>query len=69
MKHSEVIRRHHNFGEWTERQKVTTSTVACLNAIALAAPAKVKSCMQPQYIGTPEAEFYSHHIIILGVKR
>ena len=69
VNHCEVIQRHHNFSEWTERQKVTASTVACLKAMALSAPPEVKSCMQPQYFGTAQAEFYSHHIIILGQKR
>ena len=68
VQHCEVISRRHNFKDWTERQKVTASTAACLNAMLLLAPEQIISCMRPQNIGTVEAEFYSHHIIILGKK-
>ena len=69
VKHSEIISRHHNFMEWTERQKVTANTIDCLNAMALSAPDKVIACLQPHNIGTEDAEFYSQHIIIIGQKQ
>lgn len=67
--HVEKIRRHHLFLQWAERQKVTPSTIDSLIALALSAPPEVQSWMQPRFMGTPEAEFYSDHIIILGKKR
>lgn len=65
---SEKIRRDHHFKQWTERQQVSPSTIESLNALLLSAPADVKACMQPVKIGTEEAVFTSHHLIILGKK-
>ena len=67
--HIEKIRRHHAFAQWTGRQGVTPSTIECLIALALSAPPAVQSWMQPRFMGTPEAEFYSDHVIIVGTKR
>ena len=67
--HAEQMVKRHGFVAWAERQDCTPEVTDQLVARLRHAPAPVAAWMQPQDVGTPQASFINHHIIIAGHKR
>ena len=58
----------HNIISWAKRQNCTDETIERLQIMLHRAPQKVLDWMQPQHIGTPQAQYTDHHIIVRGQK-
>lgn len=66
--HTEHLTKQHHFVDWAERQGCTPGTIGKLVQMLEAAPPIAAAWMQADHIGTPEATFVNHHLIIAGRK-
>jgi hypothetical protein len=66
--HTEQVVKQHNFVKWAERQDCTPEVTAQLIAQLLDAPPLVAAWMQPRDVGTSQATFVNHHILIAGCR-
>jgi ubiquinone/menaquinone biosynthesis C-methylase UbiE len=64
--HTEQIVKQHKFLPWAERQDCSADVIAHLAAMLQRAPEAAAAWMQPTDIGTPQATFVNHHILIAG---
>ena len=67
--HVEQLTKQHEFIPWVERQDCPAEVAARLIALLQDAPAPVTAWMQPHSVGTPQATFINHHIVIAGCKK
>ena len=65
--HTEQIIKRHDFVTWTGRQGCTPETIKRLIVLLHQAP-PAAAWLQAECIGTPEASFANHHLIILGIR-
>ncbi len=68
VEHTEQLVKRHDFIEWAERQGCTPETIERLVVLLKQAPEAAAEWMDATCIGTSEATFVNHHIIILGCK-
>ena len=68
VKHTEEIIKRHTLLPWAERQGCTAETIHQLTLLLTEAPPIPAAWLAPQAIGTPEASFANHHILIKGQK-
>jgi ubiquinone/menaquinone biosynthesis C-methylase UbiE/catechol 2,3-dioxygenase-like lactoylglutathione lyase family enzyme len=68
VEHTEQLTKRHAFVDWAGRQGCDDATVARLTVLLARAPAPAGDWMQPHAVGTPEASFVNHHLIIAGRK-
>lgn len=66
--HQEEITKRHQLIPWAERQGNSPELIAELQGLLQAAPIAAGVWLESQAIGTDQASFVNHHIIILGVK-
>lgn len=64
----EQITKRHALGPWAERQGCSPETLIELARRLAEAPAAAAAWMQPLDLGSDEASFVNHHLIILGQK-
>ena len=68
IEHTEQLTKRHDLIDWAERQGCTPETIEQLMVLLKQAPEAAAAWMDATCIGTPEATFVNHHIIILGRK-
>ena len=68
VEHVEQIVKVHEFVPWAERQGCTPDVIQRLGILLKQAPQAAADWMQPRAVGTPEATFVNHHLIIAGRK-
>jgi len=68
VEHTEEIIKRHPLIPWAERQGCTADTNDQLKQLLVKAPTIAAEWLQAYHIGTPEATFVNHHIIISGRK-
>jgi len=66
--HSESLTKSHVFIPWAERQGCTPETITRLEVMLIQAPPIAKAWLNPACVGTSDATFNNHHIIISGQK-
>jgi ubiquinone/menaquinone biosynthesis C-methylase UbiE len=66
--HTEQIIKRHDLVHWSQMQGGGPVDVARLQVLLKVAPPLAAEWMQPQQVGTPQASFANHHLIILGRK-
>ena len=66
--HNEEIITVHQLLAWAKRQDNDAETIATLQTLLANAPKAVAQWMQGKNIGTEDASFVIHHVIVLGVK-
>jgi ubiquinone/menaquinone biosynthesis C-methylase UbiE len=64
--HMEQIVKQHEFLPWAERQDCSSDVIARLVMMLQQAPEAAAAWMQPTDIGTHQAAFVNHHILIAG---
>ncbi len=65
---AERVEKRLGFVDWVERQGCAPEVVARLIAMLREAPPSVVAWLDPRDVGTPQATFASHHLIIAGSK-
>jgi ubiquinone/menaquinone biosynthesis C-methylase UbiE len=65
---TEEITKRHILRIWAERQGCTPATLTKLVSMIQDAPPIVRDWLQVKNLGTPEASFVNHHIILSGRK-
>ncbi len=68
VEHSEQLLKRHPFLPWAARQDCSTEAISRLAHLLAEAPLPAADWMRPRDLGTPEASFVNHHILILGRK-
>jgi len=68
VEHSEEITKRHNLIRWVETQGHRPELVEELSQRLIDAPLKAADWLQARDVGTPEASFVNHHILILAKK-
>lgn len=68
VEHTEQLVKVHEFVPWAERQGCTPDVIQRLVILLKQAPPAATEWMQPRAVGTPEATFVNHHLIIAGRK-
>ena len=68
VEHAERVEKRLEFVDWVERQGCAPEVVARLVAMLRQATPAVAAWLDPQDVGTPQATFASHHLIIAGRK-
>jgi len=68
IEHTEQLVKRHEFVTWAERQGCTPETIEKLTVLLKQAPEIAAAWMDATAIGTPDATFVNHHIIIAGRK-
>lgn len=68
VEHTEQLTKQHEFIPWAERQGCSAEVMKRLEVMLIQAPPIAKEWMQARAIGTPEATFVNHHLIIAGRK-
>ena len=68
VEHTEQLTKQHEFIPWAERQGCSPDVIQRLEVLLAQAPPVAKAWMQGRAIGTPEATFINHHLIIKGSK-
>lgn len=68
VEHTEQLIKRHEFVAWVERQGCSPQVIERLLEMMRQAPKAVAEWMRPRAVGTPEATFVNHHIIIVGRK-
>jgi ubiquinone/menaquinone biosynthesis C-methylase UbiE len=68
IEHTEKIIKQHDFVAWTKIQECPPDVVERLVVMMRQAPPIAAEWMQPRCVGTPEATFVNHHLIIAGRK-
>ena len=66
--HTEKIVKRHDFISWAERQGCPPKVVTQLAQMLVDAPAIAADWLDAQNLGTTEASFVNHHILIKGEK-
>lgn len=66
--HHEQVTKRHPFRQWAERQGCSAEVIAELEARLEAAPHRAAEWLEAQALGSAEASFVNHHILILGRK-
>ena len=66
--HTEQLIKEHEFVPWTERQGCTPEVAKHLVEMLREMPPAAAQWMQPRAVGTPEATFINHHLIVAGRK-
>lgn len=68
VKHTEEIIKRHLFLPWAERQGCTAEVIAQLTKLLIDAPPIAAAWLDANDVGTLEASFVNHHILIFGIK-
>lgn len=68
VEHTEQIIKRHNFLDWAQRQGNTPELIAQLEGLLRDAPPLAADWLDAQHVGTAEATFVNHHLIIAGRK-
>ncbi|MBL7200700.1 MAG: class I SAM-dependent methyltransferase [Anaerolineae bacterium] len=68
VEHTEQLIKGHEFVSWTKRQGSTPEVVERLVEMLREMPPAAAEWMQPRAVGTPEATFINHHLIVAGRK-
>ncbi len=66
--HTEQLTKRHPFIQWAQRQNCSPKTITRLTVLLKQAPAPAAEWMEAHAIGTEDASFVNHHIIIKGHK-
>ncbi len=66
VEHIETFGKRHNFLSWTNAQNCPPNIVAQLESMLRVAPPSAAEWLQAKDVGTPQASFVNHHIIIAG---
>ena len=66
--HTEQIIKRHNFLDWAQRQGNGPELLRQLEALLRDAPPLAAAWLDAQDLGTPQATFINHHLIIAGHK-
>ncbi len=66
VEHCEELVKRHPFRAWAARQGCTPEVTDRLYRLLVGAPPAAAEWMRPRALGTPEASFVNHHILILG---
>ncbi|HBX71156.1 MAG TPA: SAM-dependent methyltransferase [Chloroflexi bacterium] len=66
--HTEEIIKRHQLFPWAERQGCSPETILVLTKMLKDAPASATKWLQVENLGTGEASFVNHHILIAGSK-
>jgi ubiquinone/menaquinone biosynthesis C-methylase UbiE len=65
---TEEVTKRHILRTWAERQGCKPATITQLASMIQNPPPPVRDWLQVENLGTPEASFVNHHIILLGRK-
>lgn len=68
VEHTEQLVKRHGFLPWAERQGCTPEVVERLAGRLAEAPEAAAEWMRPRDLGTPQASFVNHHLLIAGRK-
>jgi len=68
VEQAERLVKRHEFVSWAERQGCAPETIAQLVDMMKNAPPLAAEWMMMENIGTPDASFANHHLIIAGRK-
>ncbi|MBN2500801.1 MAG: class I SAM-dependent methyltransferase [Anaerolineales bacterium] len=68
VEHTEEIVKRHQLIPWAERQGNSAQIIAQLVELLKHAPTAAASWLQAENVGTPDANFVNHHILIAGRK-
>ena len=68
VEHTEQLTKRHEFVSWVARQGCSPEVSTRLTVLLKQAPKAAAEWMQAEHIGTDEASFVNHHLIILGRK-
>jgi ubiquinone/menaquinone biosynthesis C-methylase UbiE len=68
IEHTEEIVKRHGLLHWAEMQGCTLEVIGQLTQMLVEAPPIVAAWLDAQDVGTPEASFVNHHILIKGRK-
>lgn len=68
VEHHEQFTKRHNLLNWVKMQGERPEILAALTQKVIDAPQGAAQWLQAQDVGTPEASFVNHHIIIAGKK-
>ncbi len=68
VEHTEQLIKRHNFLDWAQRQGNSPELIAQLEGLLRNAPPLAQEWLLAEQIGTPDASFVNHHIIIAGRK-
>ncbi len=69
VKHTEEILKRHQLIPWAERQGCSLEIFEQLGRMLDEAPPLVVEWLQVEKLGTPDASFVNHHILIAGCKK
>jgi ubiquinone/menaquinone biosynthesis C-methylase UbiE len=68
VEHTEQLSKRHELVHWARMQGNTDADIERLQVLLRVAPPAAAEWMAAQHIGTPEATFANHHVIIAGRK-
>ena len=68
VEHTEQLSKQHELVHWARMQGSTDADIERLQVLLRVAPAAAAEWMAAQNVGTPEATFANHHLIIAGRK-
>ncbi|MCB9451312.1 MAG: methyltransferase domain-containing protein [Anaerolineaceae bacterium] len=68
VEHTEQLVKRHEMVHWAEMQGCTPFDIEQLQVLLQVAPPLAAAWMQAERVGTPEASFANHHILIAGHK-
>ncbi|MBZ0293511.1 MAG: methyltransferase domain-containing protein [Anaerolineae bacterium] len=68
VEHTEQVIKRHEFITWAERQGCTPATIHQLESLLRLAPPLVSEWLDTTELGTPNATFVNHHLLITGRK-
>lgn len=66
--HTEQITKRHNFIDWAKRQGNSLELITQLEGLLRDAPPAAAAWLETENLGTPDASFVNHHLIIAGTK-
>lgn len=68
VEHTEQLSKRHDLLHWARMQGNTDDDIERLQVLLRVAPTAAAAWMDAQQVGTPEATFLNHHLIIAGRK-